>query len=296
MAMKISGITLAKDALKYDYPLKECVETLLAICDEVVIVIGESEDDTLNVVKSINNPKLSILQSKWDKSLGYKVLSHLTNLAINNCSGEWGLYLQCDEIIHEDYFSPIRKEIEKNNENEIIEGLLFNYRHFYGSYNLYNASRKFYRNEVRAIRLGIGIESWKDAKGFRRKGRKLIVKSTPVEIFHYGWARNPDVMKKKSYNFHKLWHSETEIEKFFSFESDIYDINTNFNLFPFTGTHPALMKERIEKSKWSELAFQQFLSNRKDRKFLLYPKKLISFVERKTWWLGYNRPYSKFLK
>lgn len=294
--MKISGFTFAKDAIKYDYPLKECVATLLAICNEVVVVVGESEDDTLAVVKSINNLKLKILSSKWDKSLGYEVLSQQTNTAMNNCSGQWGLYLQCDEIIHENYFDVIRTEIEKNNENELIEGLLFNYRHFYGSYNLYNASRRSYRNEVRAIRLGIGTKSWSDAKGFRRKGRKLVVKAIPVEIYHYGWSRNPEVMKQKSYNFHKLWHSEEEIKKFFSFESNIYDIKNNFNLFPFTGTHPAVMKERIEESRWSELNYQQFLNSRRDKNLTLCPKKLISYLERKTWRLGYNRPYSKLVK
>jgi glycosyltransferase involved in cell wall biosynthesis len=288
----ISGFTFARNAIKYDYPLKECLNTLLAICDEVVVIVGDSEDQTSEVVGSIKNSKLKIIQTKWDESQGYKVLSQQTNIAMNQCSGKWGLYLQCDEIIHENYFEILKKEIEEACENDEIEGLLFNYKHFYASYNLCHTGRRFYRNEVRAIKLGLNIESYNDAKGFRRMGRKLAVKAIPVEIYHYGYVRNPIIMKEKSYDFHKLWHDEEKIKKMVSSQPTSYQIENNYDLVEFKETHPAVMNEHIRQSDWSALNFQRYLESREKTAIL---RRVVAFLEQKTWMIGYNKPYRRLI-
>ncbi len=289
--MKISGFTIAKDAIKYDYPVKECILTLLNICDEVIAVVGESNDETIEELRKIKDPKLKIIPTVWDDSLGFRIFSQQTNIAIEECTGDWGIYLQCDELIHEQDYNNLKLYIAEANNNNAIEGLLFNYKHFYSSYFLCNESRKFYRNEVRAIRLGIGIYSHNDAKGFRRNNRKLIVKSIPISIYHYGWARNPEKMQIKYNDFQRFWHSEEKIKKLKI--KNIYNIENNYNLIPFAGSHPSLMNERIKNSEWSELNFWKFLNHKKKvglkSLFFLF----LSYLERKTWWIGYNKPYSK---
>jgi Glycosyl transferase family 2 len=291
----LSGFTFARNAQQYDYPLQECLLTLLQLCDEVIIAVGESEDSTLDMIKTMPDCRLKIIPSTWDLALGYKVLSQQTNLAMQHCTGAWGLYLQSDEIIHEKYFKILRAEIEKAHPNNLIEGLLLQYKHFYGSYHLYNAGRKYYRNEVRVIRLGTNIASYDDAKGFRCNGEKLAVRSLPVEVYHYGYARIPDIMKKKRYDFHKLWHRENEIKKIVAKQPSSYDIENNYNLLQFNETHPAVMKERIEKSAWSEKNYQIYLESMKNRNLKNFAYQLAALVEQKTWQFGYNKPYRKLV-
>ena len=289
----LSGFTFARNAIKYDYLLQECLNTLLAICDEVVIAVGESDDETTQLVESIRDPKLKTIITKWDTNLGFKVLSQQTNIAMNQCLGKWGIYLQCDELIHEKYFNILKAEIEHASNDDSIEGLLFQYKHFYASYHLLNTGRQYYRNEIRAIRLGVGIESYNDAKGFMRKGKKILVHGIPVEIYHYGHARNPLIMKTKNYDFHKLWHKENEIKKIVAAQPSPYKIENNYALAEFTGTHPAVMKMRIEQSKWSEMNFQCFQENIKRSSGRYFLRKFLAYVETKTWRIGYNKPYRK---
>lgn len=293
--MKISGFTIAKDAIKYDYPLKECIFTLLNLCDEVIIVVGKSSDGTLEEVKKLKNDKLKIITTSWDETLGYKVFSQQTNIAIENCTGKWGIYLQSDELIHEKDFEKLRFYIEQADSDNNIEGLLFNYRHFYGSYCLLNESRRFYRNEVRAIRLGIGIQSYNDAKGFRRNNKKLIVKAIPIYIYHYGWARDPLKMGKKYYDFQRFWHPEEEIKKIAMSENNIYHLINNYNLIPYQDSHPFIMQERIRNSKWSETNFQLYYHSKKRLTIKRVFFSFLAYLERKTWRIGYNKPYKRLI-
>jgi hypothetical protein len=294
--VKISGFTFVRNAIVYDYPIKECIDTLLSICDEVVVVVSESEDETVSLIKSINNPKLKVIYSIWDENIGSNVLSQQTNIAIDNCSGDWGLYLQSDEVIHEKYYKVIIDSINKSAKDEKIEGLLFDYRHFYGSFKLCHFGRRFYRNEVRAIRLGIGIRSYGDAKGFRKGGRKLYVKRIDAEIYHYGWARHPQKMEQKTYNFHKLWHSNAEFNKVIKKEPGRYNLINNYNLIPFEGTHPYVMSDWIGRnSLWSDANYNIWLESINKKKLFNYLCKVKAFIERKTWFIGYNKPYYKLL-
>ena len=83
-----------------------------------------------------------------------------------------------------------------------VDGLLFNYLHFYGSYNYVGNSRKWYRNEIRIIKYDSSISSYKDAQGFRKlDNSKLNVKKIDASIFHYGWVKSPKAQQEKQKNF-----------------------------------------------------------------------------------------------
>jgi glycosyltransferase involved in cell wall biosynthesis len=53
--MKVSGFTIVRNAIKYDYPIIEAITSILPICDEVIVAVGNSDDDTLGLIRSINN-------------------------------------------------------------------------------------------------------------------------------------------------------------------------------------------------------------------------------------------------
>lgn len=251
--MKTCGFTIIRNAIKYDYPVIEAIRSILPVCDEFLVLVGNSEDATLDLIRSIGSPKIRIEESIWDDSLkeGGKVLAVETNKAMDMIGEEfdWAFYIQADEVLHEKYHPAILEAMNKWAGNKEVEGLLFNYTHFYGTYNYIGDSRRWYRNEIRIIRNDKSIRSYRDAQGFRKNDQKLKVKAIDASIYHYGYVKNPRTMLTKVQDFHKLWHDEEWISKNLRME-ELFDFSEIDSLGLFQGTHPAVMEERIKNSSW----------------------------------------------
>ncbi|HEY6505139.1 MAG TPA: glycosyltransferase family 2 protein [Chitinophagaceae bacterium] len=255
--MKISGFTFVKNAVKYDYPVAESIRSLLPLVDEMVVNLGDSEDNTNELIGSIRSDKIKIIHSVWDKNLreGGKVLAVETDKAMDAAAADadWLFYIQADEVIHEKYLPVVRQAMEKYKDDERVEGLLFRYLHFYGSYNYTGDGRKWYSKEIRVIRNNKHIRAYRDAQGFRKDGNKLNVKQVDAFIYHYGWVRNPVFMQSKFRDFGRHWNDEATQKKW---EQDQmakrveFDYSQVDTLSVFEGTHPEVMKERIRKADW----------------------------------------------
>ena len=68
--MKISGFTIVKNARKFNYPVRQSIESILPICDEFIVNVGDSDDDTLDIIKQIKDPKIRIIQTQWQAKDG----------------------------------------------------------------------------------------------------------------------------------------------------------------------------------------------------------------------------------
>jgi len=252
-AMKTCGFTIVRNAVKYDYPVVESVRSVLPVCDEFLVLVGKSEDTTLELIRSIGSPKIRIVESVWDDSLkqGGQVLAVETNKAFDLIPDEfdWCFYLQADEVVHEKYHDSIRQGMNRWLQDPETEGLLFNYTHFYGTYRYVADSRKWYRNEIRIIRNNKSIRSYRDAQGFRINDRKLRVRPIEAHIYHYGYVKNPRTMQTKALDFHKLWHDEEWIRQNFRME-ELFDYSGIESLSLFKGTHPEIMRQRISDAQW----------------------------------------------
>ncbi len=250
--MFISGFTFVRNAVKYDYPVEASVRSMLPLVDELIVCLGNSDDTTESLINSIADPKIKIVHSTWDDSLreGGRVLAVETNKALDavNQNADWCIYLQADEVIHEEDYTSIRSAMEQYKDQKNVEGLLFKYLHFYGNYNYIGDSRKWYRYEIRIIRNDKNIRSYKDAQGFRYGDRKLNVKEIPARIFHYGWVKNPLHQSEKQKNFHKLWHSDEAVKK--KVKDDLFDYSAIDSLALFKQTHPSVMQKRIDEVNW----------------------------------------------
>ena len=276
--MKISGFTIIKDAIKNDYPIEEAIRSILPVVDEMIVSVGKSEDGTEDLIRSISSDKIKIVHSEWDPALreGGKILAVETDKAFQQMSpdSDWAFYIQADEVVHEKYHSEIRKAAEKYLTDKKVVGLLFHYLHFYGTYDYVGDSRKWYHREVRVIRNDKTIQSYKDAQGFRRNGKRLPVKLIDAYIYHYGWVKDPYKMKQKIYNAGKLWHSDEEMNAFLQ-SSDFFDYNEFDSLSKFEGTHPSVMQKRLVNKNWDvELDIQK-------KKFSL-TNRLLYWIEKMT--------------
>ena len=253
--MKVSGFTFIRNALKYDYPIVEAILSILPICDEFIIAVGNSDDDTLALIQKIDSKKIKIIQTVWDDSLraNGEVLAIETNKAFKAISldSDWAFYIQGDEIVHEKYLNSIQQTMQKYVFDHEVDGLLFDYKHFYGSYDFIGSSNSWYKKEIRIIRNNKQIYSFKDAQGFRKEANeKLKVVSANASIYHYGWVKDPRSMQFKQEDFSKLWHNDEWISKnienaqVFEYEKHISQLSS------FDGDHPLVMKERIERLNW----------------------------------------------
>ncbi|MFC5270762.1 glycosyltransferase family 2 protein [Adhaeribacter terreus] len=276
--MKVSGFTFVKNAVQFSYPIVEAITSILPVCDEFIVSVGDCEDGTLELIQSINSPKIKIIRSVWDNSLreGGKVLAVETNKALDAISpdSDWAFYIQGDEVVHEKYLETIKQEMLRWKDKPEVEGLLFKYLHFYGTYDFIANSRGWYRHEIRIIRNDKSIRSFKDAQGFRKNDRKLNVKPIDAYVYHYGWVKHPADMKKKEATFHKLWHDDAWVKEKVE-TSDLFDYSKIDSLGKFTGTHPAVMQKRLQQVNW-QLNFDPSRQN------LSLKKRLLHWFEQKT--------------
>lgn len=286
--MYVSGFTFIKNAIKLDYPIVEAIRSILPLCNEVVVAVGKSEDDTLELVRSIHPEKIRIVETEWDENLriGGQVLAEETSKALEAVSGQadWCFYIQGDEVLHEQYIDEVRAQMLKFKDEKKVEGLLFKYRHFYGSYDYIGDSRLWYRKEVRIIRNDKNIRSYKDAQGFRKNGKKLKVKALEAYIHHYGWVRHPKFQQAKQRNFNRLWHSDEVVSQRVACVEE-FDYSKIDSLKKYNGTHPQVIQQRIEAMNW------QFSFDPTKRK-LTMKERLSRKVEKWTGWrIGEYRNY-----
>lgn len=269
--MFVSGFTFVRNAVKYDYPVVESIRSLLPLVDELVVCLGNSDDDTEALIRTIADPKIKIVPSVWDDQLreGGRVLAVETDKAYKaiNPKADWCIYLQADEVLHEDDYSSIRSSMQQYLGDKRTEGLLFDYVHFYGSYTYYGNSRRWYRREIRIVRHDPGVHSFRDAQGFRINNRLMNVRRIPARVFHYGWVKNPNHQREKQQNFHKMWHSDEKVK---AMVNDLpFDYSQIDALEIYTGTHPAVMKDRIRKMDW-EFQFDTGKRKMKTKDSLLF--------------------------
>ncbi|MCF2496285.1 glycosyltransferase family 2 protein [Dyadobacter chenhuakuii] len=256
--MKISGFTIIRNAIINDYPIVEAITSILPVVDEMLVSVGHSDDDTLGLIRSIASDKIRIVESEWDMSLreGGKVLAVETDKALKQISpdADWAFYIQGDEAVHEKYHQAIIDSCTRHLTDERVEGLVFDYVHFYGTYDYIGDSRKWYRREIRIIRnekspKGLPISAYRDAQGFRRGNQKLNVMHSGAAVYHYGWVKSPAQMKTKMKNVSRFWNEGEAWEKILE-SDDVFNYEEFDSLKRFEETHPTVMQERIARQNW----------------------------------------------
>lgn len=239
---KVSGFTIVRNAIKLDFPVEASIRSILPVCDEVVVNVGRSEDETLELIRSIDSPRLRIIETDWDMTQRNHVLGVETLRAMRACAHPWGIYIQADEVLHERGADELRRAIDAADADPEIEGLLVRYLHFYGGFGSVATHRRWYRREVRAVRLdpALDIRPYQGAQGFRvgPEHRRIRARLTGAEMFHYGWARPSTALREKRALNRTLypWREQDESEPLLPWIPGIR---------PFRGTHPAAAREWI---------------------------------------------------
>ncbi len=269
-----SGFSTIKNGEKMGYPYLEAYASLAPLVDEMVIAVGDCEDNTRErlIEASASWPcPLRIVDSPWNLSRdrGGLELSIQSNVALEACKHDICVYIQADELIHqEDYDFFIRDLVTFESDNS-VSGLAFHWVHFYGDFHTVVYSKEWYRREMRAIKRSHGMRSFGDAQGFRilldengasvasdfSKCRDLSVVDPASgrwqkpaaalsrgRYFHYGWVKPAEQMAFKAEALHRYWHGNSR-------DGEV----TPNNVFPhiygmkeFQRSHPQLIMGRLE--------------------------------------------------
>jgi glycosyltransferase involved in cell wall biosynthesis len=242
MAVKVSGFTIVRNAVKFNYPAVESIKSILPVCDEFVVNVGDCEDNTAELIRGIDSPKIKIIQSKWNFNRVKTVLAEQTNLALSYCRGDWAFYLQSDEVVHEKDLRRLQGLMERYLNDKKVDALRFKWLHFFGSYYRYRIDAGWFQKANRIIRNNKELESYGDAFDFRRKdGSPLKRIKTGCFIYHYGWVHPSEIMTQRRINAEQIGFTSLLPEE----RQMGYDYG-DLNRFPvYFGTHPAVMSRKI---------------------------------------------------
>lgn len=296
--MTISGFTYLRNSITYGYPFLQSIQSVLPICDEFIIALGDSNDGTKEAIEALNSPKIRIIDTVWDQEKllsGGNFLAEQCNIALKEIKGDWGIHIQSDEVIHEDDLEKIKSALKENLEDEKVEGFLLKFIHFFGDYKHIGVTRRWHRHEIRIIRNNPSIYSYNDSMGFRVypsaddyqkriNSRKLNVKKIDASVFHYSYSRNPSILLKKAKQFDRLWHDEKWIEKKYAGKSE-FDFSQIDYLEKFNGKHPAVMNSLIAEQDWK-------FEHKAGRTNFKLKEKVLYEIEKLTGWrVGEYRNY-----
>ena len=280
--MKISGFSFVRNGFDYGVPFLESIQSILPVCDEMIVAVGDSTDGTREAIQNLKSEKIKIIDTTWDMNLrkGGKIFAKQTNLALDGISGDWAFHIQADEVIHEKDLPKIIEAIQENNSNKKVEGFILPFLHFWGGYNYIRNTRRVHKNEVRIFRNGLNVRSYRDSQGFRKyknladyengteKGKKLRVKKIDATIYHYNGIRPPEIFRKKAEQMGGFYNTEEDVKR--KLDKRNYGLDNIDRVEEFEGTHPLLMMQKVKAQNW-EYTFdpQKAVWKKKDR--LLQP-------------------------
>jgi hypothetical protein len=269
--MKISGFTMGKNAHKLYYPMRYAIESILPIVDEFVVALGDSDPDdtTREEIGQIGSDKIRIIDTVWDIEKYPRGMEHAhqTDIAKEHCTGDWLFYLQSDELVHERFLPVIEARCRELFEDREVEGLLFNYHHFWGDYRHIQDTHCWYRKEIRIIRNDPEIHSWESAQSFRRipafdglhyrqqeHTHKLKVAPVDAWIYHYGWVRPPVVMQNKIKAFTANHEGKASVDRKIMEQKypAFFDYGNLSRLTIFDGSHPKVLQPWLDRFDWAD--------------------------------------------
>ena len=259
--MKISAFTFLRNAHRLQFPFVESIRSALPLVDEFVVALGPCDDDTEAMLRAIGDPKIRILPTAWNENLDSSwrvkgfIYGQQKTIALFNCTGDWAIYLEGDEVLHEDDLPRLRAAMERHLGNPRVEALYFRYLHFYGNRNTVADSPRWYRREVRAVRNDLPVWGPKGLffsvlTGYKRM-RYPRAAFADATIYHYGWVRHPLYMQRKIDAVSQFYTGISPEEAERKALEQEFDYGGHYDAVArFQGTHPRVMEERIKRLNW----------------------------------------------
>lgn len=248
---------MIRDAVRYDYPLREVCLAALPILDELVILCEGTGDGTVEEILRLWREFPQVVrwhvEPWWFPERGRESISDAINRCIEWCRGTYHLQLQADDVFHEEDLWTIQ-DAAKAGEADYVA---FRREHFWGGFDRVHVGGHLPPEALwmaRRDRYPL-IRSQDDGFGFGTaphspNGLKLLHLNEQVPVYHYGFVRKPAALGHKARAMTDLYGMGPDpvMEQAAltnRVEWGAYDNPT----VPFTRSHPTVMKAWIEERR-----------------------------------------------
>jgi glycosyltransferase involved in cell wall biosynthesis len=207
----ISVVFVIKNGIKQGYCFWESLNSCLSFANEIIISEGFSDDGTMNYLMKFQDQNkdipIVINQDAWDdKSYHGEAIANVSIKAIKRATMDWVLYLQADEVWHEDCINYIKNLSDLTDYNAIS----FPFRHFIKSWE---PAKEGYSEAMRMIRNGRNISLMGDAWNFQGEVDPIYPAGhCPKPIYHFAWVF-PETNDIKDIEHAKLYENYPEYQE-----------------------------------------------------------------------------------
>ena len=179
--IRLSLSMIVKNEERY---LKDCLESVKGVVDEIVVVDTGSTDNTVKIAEEYG---AKIFNFKWINDF-----SAARNYSLSKCSGEWILYLDADERLNKESVTELKKMVSSNKRIGVFCNI-YNIDEFNNKPNLMKYTRLFKNS------LGIGFKGRAHEQienSLEEKKYKLV--NSNIIITHIGYNLDRDGLKEKA--------------------------------------------------------------------------------------------------
>lgn len=213
--MSLGGHIFVRDGIRLDYCVAEAVNSLLPICDDVVVMDCGSSDGTPDLLRREfgSNPKVRLFfDGPWDQYKG----QHGERLRLLGEDGrkllttDWQFMLQADEVLHERSYDPIRHAMQSGRSDRYYCRRVDLWgdvnRCVFLDINRYPQSRRPMDPDlVRLAKVSVPVVS--DAGTLDKDGANGDYFEL-ITIYHYSMVRDPVVLPVKCVEMHAWYHGQ----------------------------------------------------------------------------------------
>lgn len=264
----------ASNLLIMDYPFDAALASALAVCDEAVVIVGQSEDATRDWVYALQNEhgrdRVHVQETIFQFDLGWQ--ERWWNEAQALTRAEWLWFIDADELVHEDHHDRVRQALAS-------EADLINVRfvHLYAT-DHWQVAQGFLTNNTRLGRRSVDFRMVNLATN-GRKASACAMRATlageeinahtydgpeivrlAVPILHYGWARFAQALAI-SQTKHHAWYAngnglqDGHVPEVPPYRFDLAGMHGAGRLAPYSDTHPALLDDwrQAHRTVWEGL-------------------------------------------
>lgn len=244
---------MVRNGISLDYCFRECIRSMLVICDEVVVSDGESEDGTQEELRewAAREPKLKLCIYPWPDPKGdIDFFVNWIQYTRQHVSSDYILQLDADEVLDDRSHEAL--ELVKQLDNP-------------KPFSLWADRLNFWRDHKHLIPHGFCCgdrvirvapqKAWLASDGPHPGGVEVVMMARPwpkpITIFHYGFLRDPRAYFRKSRALQGFFFDSYD-QRLANVEDDprwmehIKDVEWTDKLVPYNGHHPEVAKQWLK--------------------------------------------------
>lgn len=247
----LSGIIPIADAIQMDYPIRECLESMRAVCDEIVVADWKSSDGTTEMLNewTADDPKIKVVHySPHEEPRGMPEYNlRWMNYARERVSHQMMLHMDADEILDD------TAECHEAINRAVSDGLCrtFNRLNFWRDHK--HLIPDGYHLGRCVTRMGPS-NYWLPCDEPRHPGESRLRDDAELDaslrIFHVGFLRRPDAFyaKAKRLLMRKFARYDHRLEAAEAAGKPVWESETDFGdkLEEYTGSYPAILLDWLK--------------------------------------------------